>query len=371
MIVKRIGLEARKYLQREKVMAIAMVLAAITSLINPPQMEYINHQVLSLLFCLMVVISGFKKLRLLDYGALKLLDKCKDFRQVSLALVGITFISSMFITNDVALLTFVPLALAVGQTLNRDMVKLIIWQTLAANLGSAFTPMGNPQNLFLYSFYDLEPMTFLRVMLPLTAISLVWLLYLIFKGENYPLDLELPLVKVDWGIKLYVFIFLFVVNLLSVFRVVDFKIALLFTLTGVALVRPKLFRYVDYSLLLTFIGFFIFVGNISHWNVVLSVKNIFLGSELGVYITGIFLSQFISNVPAAMLLSGFTNETKALLLGVNVGGLGTLIASMASVISYKLYMENNKQVNNQYLRQFIFYNCVGLIGIGLLVWFIW
>ena len=371
MIVRRIRRQAQRMLQRDKVMAAALALAVLSSLINLPRLEYINFQVLSLLFCLMLVVTGFKKLRVLDYLAVALLQKCATYQAAGFALLALTFVSSMLVTNDVALLTFVPLTLTVARALNINAAKLVIWQTLAANLGSALTPMGNPQNLFLYAHYGIEPSAFVQIMLPLALFSAVWLVALLLSQSNYELRLKLPEVQVERGLKLYCFAFLFLLNILTVLRLVDYKLALLLTCVVVWKLSPRLFRYVDYSLLLTFIGFFIFIGNIANWQPVLWLKNSFLGSDLGVYVTAILVSQIISNVPAAMLLAGFTDAAEPLLLGVNVGGLGTLVASMASVISFKLYVANVKGENNYYLRQFTCYNVAGLAAIGVLVWLIY
>ena len=368
MIVKRIRSEAKKFVKREAIMVIALFLALISSVVSMPKVEYIDFRVLSILFSLMLVVTGLKKLKVLDFIAVKVLKKMNSFRGVATTLVGLTFFVSMVVTNDVALLTFIPLAIIVGKNIHKDMAKVIILQTLAANLGSAFTPMGNPQNLFLYAHYGLKGMEFFTYTTPMVLFSFFGLLVLLRTENKEKLNLQLTEIKLDLSMKTWIFIFLLILNVLLVFHLVDLRLALGVTVLFTMLIAKDLFRYVDYSLLFTFIGFFIFIGNISQLDFIDASKDTILGTSLGVYISGIVVSQFISNVPAAMLLAGFTDRAKELILGVNVGGLGTLIASMASVISYKLYVANNIGQGGNYLKRFLFYNIVGLLVLAPLVW---
>ena len=250
----------------------------------------------------------------------------------------ITFLAAMVVTNDVALLTFVPLTIVIARKANIDVLKIVIFQTLGANLGSSFTPMGNPQNLFIYSYFKLNPLDFFIITGPVLLLSVLFLLFLII--------------------------------LLSVFHLVDYKLTLIITIVTMLFLNKSLFSKVDFSLLLTFIGFFIFVGNISTLDSVkLFMENI-LGSGKSTFIASLLSSQVISNVPATMLLSGFTTHVKELLLGVNIGGMGTLIASLASVISYKIYSSEFEVDNNRYLKMFTYYNLVGLLIMTTIVYFI-
>lgn len=348
-----------EFLKKECVLVIAVTLAILSSFISIPKLSYIDFNVLILLFNLMVVVAAFKELKVLDSIAIGLLKKCNTYTSISLALVFITFISSMIVTNDVALITFVPLSIVIVRKANINVLKIVIFQTLAANLGSSFTPMGNPQNLFIYSFYNLSPIDFFKITLPIVILAVLFLVLLVFKDKKMNLSLDLEDVKIDNKRDVYLFGGLFLIILLSVFHVIDYKVTFLITIVMVLILNKKLFSQVDYSLLITFIGFFIFVGNISTMDVVKNFMEGILNSPKSTFLASVLSSQVISNVPATMLLSGFTDHFKELLLGVNIGGMGTLIASLASVISYKIYA--SEFGNDNYMKSFTFYNILGLI----------
>lgn len=353
----------KNFIRREIVLCAALVLAAASSLLNKPKISYIDWQVLGVLLSLMLVVSGLKSVKLLDYLALRLLKSCTAYRQVTLVLVGITFAASMFVTNDVALITFVPLALAIGKRAHMDVAQVVILQTLAANLGSMLTPCGNPQNLFLYAHYDYTAAGFFGVMAWPTLLAVALIGILIYRRRNAVLTLTLPVLKRP-DIKLTaVYLALLALNLAAVLHVVDKLMTLGVTAGAVLLLNRKLFAQVDYVLLVTFMGFFIFTGNIAHTSAVKYLEST-LGTAGGTYFAGALVSQFISNVPAAMLLAGFTNEADALLLGVNIGGLGTLIASMASLISYKLFAAEHPYQAGSYLKMFLYYNFCSLLLLG-------
>lgn len=348
-----------EFVKKECVLVIAVTLAILSSFISIPKLSYIDFKVLILLFNLMVVVAAFKELKVLDSIAIGLLKKCNTYTSISLALVFITFISSMIVTNDVALITFVPLSIVIARKANINVLKIVVFQTLAANLGSSFTPMGNPQNLFIYSFYNLSPIDFFKITLPIVILAVLFLVLLVFKDKKMNLSLDLEDVKIDNKRDVYLFGGLFLIILLSVFHVIDYKVTFLITIVMVLILNKKLFSQVDYSLLITFIGFFIFVGNISTMDVVKNFMEGILNSPKSTFLASVLSSQVISNVPATMLLSGFTNHFKELLLGVNIGGMGTLIASLASVISYKIY--TSEFGNDNYMKSFTFYNILGLI----------
>lgn len=369
-MLKKTWQEVRDTVRKESVMALSWLLAAASSFYAVPKISYIDFHVLGILFCLMLVVAGFKKLKVLDYLAVYVLTRCSSLRNITGALTGITFFSSMFVTNDVALLTFVPLAIIIGKRLRHDMAKIIILQTLAANLGSALTPMGNPQNLFLYAHYKMSSLTFLSAMTPLVLISAVWLFFLIGNERDQKMSVELSLPVLGPRNILVLYFFIFAVCLLSVFHLLDFQLAFAATFFGVFVSDRSLFRSIDYALLVTFCGFFVFIGNISSLDFIHQLQKDWLNNAAGVYWLGIVTSQLISNVPAAMLLAGFTSQAKALLLGVDVGGLGTLIASMASVISYKLYLESNPTQGRNYLMMFLYYNVMGLLIMAPFIYYL-
>lgn len=361
-------LQIKQFLRREAIFCLAVFLACASSLFQAPRLAYIDFDVLCVLLSLMLVVAGLKQVRFLDYVAVELLNRCVSRRQLTLALVGITYVSSMFVTNDVALLTFVPLALVIGKTLQLDMERSIILQTLAANLGSMLTPPGNPQNLFLYAHYNYSAGRFFCVMALPCLLSLAYIGVLIFRRPDAPLTLTLPGLPRPERRTTLVLLALLLVNIAAVLHVLPKLWALGVTLAAVLLLNRRLLLAADYSLLLTFIGFFIFIGNISHTSIAAYLQSSLLGTATGTYLAALLSSQFISNVPAAMLLAGLTQEADALLLGVNIGGLGTMIASMASVISYKLFVAEQPTLAGRYLRTFLYYNFAGLLLIGGLVY---
>jgi len=347
--------------KEDVVLLLSFLLAVLTSLISFPKIEYIDFKVLFSLFNLMIVVEAFEEYKLLEMISIRILDRFSNERKVSLVLIVITFIFSMFVTNDVALITFVPLALIIGKKTNINPAEIIIFQTLAANIGSSLTPMGNPQNLFLYSKFNINTIEFFKIMLPFVSLGLVFLFVLNFKIPNRDINFHIEEVEIKDRKKTYLFIALFVFIILSIFNIINYYIAFAVTILITFILEKKLFKEVDFALLLTFVFFFIFIGNLSN---VESIKNIFegiLNKPKSTYLSSILLSQFISNVPCAILLSGFSKNYKELLLGVDIGGMGTLIASLASVISYKFYANEYRSLKKKYLYMFTIYNFFALL----------
>ena len=357
-----------QYIKNEVVLFIAIILALVTSFFSIPKLSYIDFKVLILLFNLMIVIAAFKELNIMNYIASIFIKKCSSYKSLTIALISMCFFSSMIVTNDVSLITFVPLTLIICSSININPIKVIVFETIASNLGSSLTPMGNPQNLFLYSYFNISPIEFFKITLPLTLISLILLLIFTLKGKNYRLNVEISKTVIKNKKLSIIFFLLFVIILLSVFHIINYKIVFIITIITTIIFDKKLLIKIDYSLLITFIGFFIFIGNISSIESIrIFISNI-LNNDLNTYIGGIISSQFISNVPATMLLSGFTDYYKELLLSVNIGGLGTLIASLASVISYKLYSKEFRSESKLYLKEFTKYNFIFLVILAPIIY---
>lgn len=322
------------FLKREPVLCIAALLAVISAFFVPPSAEYLYYldcRVLALLFCLMLVVAGFQEIGFFRFLGNRMLASAKDTRSLCFILVALCFFSAMFITNDVALITFVPFAVMLLTMAGKQklLISVVVLQTIAANLGSMLTPVGNPQNLYLYSAFEIPMGTFLLTMLPLTLLSALLLGISIFLLPNEALSdisrLEQAPVQTPLTFKLLAFLALFLVCLLCVLRILPWPVMLLILLVSVFFLDRKLFSTVDYLLLLTFVCFFLFIGNVQRIPAVSEFLRSFLKDrEL---LLGTTLSQVISNVPAAILLSGFTDKVRPLLYGVNIGGLGTLIAS--------------------------------------------
>jgi Na+/H+ antiporter NhaD/arsenite permease-like protein len=316
----------------------------------------------------MAVVAGFNETGVFLQLSRKLLSKVVGIRSLSLILILLCFFTSMWITNDVALITFVPFAIMVlnlaGQA--KFIIRVIVLQTIAANLGSMLTPVGNPQNLYLYSFYNIPIFEFLKITFPYTVVSLVLLLITILCIKKEPLSIELT--KEASGsdkntYKIVIYSLLFLVCLACVLRLLDYRITAVIVLVTILFVDRVVLKKVDYSLLLTFVFFFIFVGNMGNIPAVKEVlASLLSAKELPVSIAA---SQIISNVPAAVLLSAFTDNYKALILGTDIGGLGTLVASLASLISYKFYCRTAGAKPGRYLLIFTVYNLIFLAGLCL------
>ena len=369
MEVKR---KLSEFLKRETVLTVAILLAIVSAVMIPPDREYagyIDFRTLSILFCLMTVMAGLQKLGVFRNIAKTLLRHTQNTIQLAEVLVLLCFIFSMIITNDVALITFVPFTIEILGSIHKEkhLIPVIVLQTIAANLGSMLTPIGNPQNLYLYSVSAFSFGMFIRYMLPLVAVSFFLLLaILLFRGwkeRGTRLDSasavlekeDIPMEK----IKLLLLGILFLVCMGTVLRILPYGISVLAVVIVGMIAFRDLFAQVDYFLLGTFAGFFIFVGNVqripsvSRW-----IGSVMEGKEFWL---SIGCSQIISNVPATMLLSGFTTEYKELLWGVNIGGLGTLIASLASLISYKFYASVKGAQRGRYMLVFTVYNVVFLL----------
>lgn len=347
------------FARRETVFTAAFAAAAISAVFVPPSAgyaEYFNMRVLFILFSLMTVVAGFQSCQVFTAGAEFLCRKMKNLRTTALALTVSCFFLSMFITNDVALITFVPFTLIIIKKIKafRQAAFLIVVETIAANLGSMLTPLGNPQNLFLYTQMDIPATAFIKILLPYTAFSLLILDLLTFFIPKTPIaqdgtnlsDLSSPSTpteksgrthktKANKKEKIFACTILFCLCLLCVFRLIPAHfLAFIIFVAVFATDRQILFK-VDYMLLLTFCAFFVFTGNIGKIESIKTfLQTIVKGNE---FISGILTSQIISNVPASLLLEPFCESHEKLLLGVNIGGLGTLVASLASLISYKIY----------------------------------
>ena len=360
----------KNFLKNEIVLIISFILAVISAFIvhpNPGYIDYIDFRTLALLFCLMAVMAGFNKLGIFRMLASKLLSFAKDSRSLCLILSLLCFFSSMVITNDVALITFVPFSIIILTLSNKPhlLIPLVTLETVAANLGSMLTPIGNPQNLFLFSSFEMKTAVFFRVLLPyaLLSLSLTVISAFFIKKEKLEFAPEADAGKTD--IRLCtVYLVLFFAALLTVFRVIPYMITLAVSVIAILISDRKTLAKVDYSLLLTFTFLFIFIGNLKNIAPVSDfLRSIVGGNEV---LVGIASSQIFSNVPAAILLSGFTENAADLLVGVNLGGLGTLIASMASLISFKYVIKENVSAG-KYILIFTAVNLV-FLAFNLVLW---
>ena len=372
--MKRSLKKVYQILRTQKVLDCAFVCMVVSMFWVPPSLNYlksIDWRVLSLLFSLMLVIAALERQRVFRLLAQKLLMYAKNQRSLALILVLLTFVSSMFITNDVALITFVPFAILLLELVNlqKNIAYVVVLQTIAANTGSMLTPLGNPQNLYLYNYYHYHVGEFIINMLPLTLVALAVLCICCLALPNKPLTVDFAQKeRIRDKNLLWVNLLLFGLCLLSVLRILPYYILVAIIIAVMALSQRDMFIRIDYSLLGTFVCFFVFVGNLQEIPQIAE----FLKANLADHplVLPIALSQIISNVPAALLLSSFADNGLLLLWGVNIGGLGTLIASMASLISYKYFVRFAPMEARHYFLLFTIANIIGLIVLisaGLLV----
>lgn len=372
--MKNVIANIKNFLKKETVFSVAALMAIISMFFVHPSMkylEYIDFRVLSILFCLMLLVAALREQWIFRRLAESLTKHISGSKLLELILVLLCFFGSMLITNDVALITFVPFALALlnGAGLKKDIFKVISLQTIGANLGSMLTPIGNPQNLYLYTLSGMSFGDFILLMLPLTVLSLIMLTVAVMLGKSQPITVSFD--KADMPVnrlKLSVIVVLFVVCMGTVARFVPWMYSFAAVLLIGLIMFRNLFKEVDYYLLGTFTGFFIFIGNMQQIPLISNfIEKMLDGRE---FLVSALISQIISNVPAAMLLSGFTDNLKALIYGVNVGGLGTLIASLASLISYKFYAVSKDSQKGKYLLIFTMWNILFiavLLPVGMIL----
>ncbi len=352
--------------KKDSVLFISGILAFISCFFVKPDsgyIGYINFRVIAILFSLMLVVSAYIRIGTFEYFTNKLLEKIRSEKTISLFFVILSFFMSMLLTNDVTLVTLVPFAISVLKEFNdrrRTMYTLIL-MTVSANLGSMLTPIGNPQNLYLYTEYHIGLFDFVKLMLPYSAASLILLVIavLILNKTDKTLDTAVTEeVSAPKPIFLLIYTALFVLCLLTVSNVVNFVIMLAVVASVMLVFDRKAFINIDYGLLFTFLFFFVLIGNLGRIGIIHDTLSHII--DKNVTLTAILASQFISNVPAAMLLSAFTAKGPSLLIGTNLGGLGTLIASMASLITYKFYNKEKKK-GEHYLLAFTVINIVFLV----------
>lgn len=347
------------FIKKNAVMFIALLAAIITCIFVPVDekyIEYFDYKTLTCLFCVLAVVCALKNINFFYMLARKVVQLFKNARISILALVYITFIGSMLIANDMALLTFLPLSYFVLSTTNKKkyMAFAFIMQNIAANLGGMLTPFGNPQNLYLYTKYNIENLEFLSIMAPpfIMSIILITICCIVFVKPE-PLSLDDEKIVVD-PIRIVIYVFLFALSIAIVFRGIPYWIGLIVIPAVLLICDRKALLMVDYGLLFTFVFFFIFAGNMARIEVVREFFSLLL--EKSTLLVSIISCQFISNVPSAILLSQFTGNYADLLVGVNIGGVGTIIASLASLITFREYTKHNPGKTGYYLGVFSAFN---------------
>ena len=361
------------FIRKNVVLCVAIVLAVVTSCIVPPDTKYVDYfdwKTLTCLFCTLAVVCALKNIKFFTILARKIVDCTGNLRIATVSLVYITFLGSMLISNDMALLTFLPLGFFVLTSTGKEryMAFVFIMQNIAANLGGMLTPFGNPQNLYLYSRFNIPTGEFMSIMLLPFAISvaLITLCCFVFvKSEPLVLKSE---ASVPDKKKSALYAVLFALAIAIVFRGIPYWVGLIVIPPVLFFIDRKALKMVDYPLLLTFVAFFIFSGNVSRIPEVRSVFELLLGKSTLLF--SVLSCQVISNVPSAILLSNFTDNYPALLVGVNIGGTGTLIASLASLITFREYSKHNPSKTGSYILKFSAFNFGFLIILTAVMFFV-
>jgi Na+/H+ antiporter NhaD/arsenite permease-like protein len=362
-------------LRKEPVMIIAGFFAVLSCFFIAPSLnylEYIDYDTLALLFALMAIMAGLEKIGFFTQLAENMLHLTKTVRGLILVLVLMCFFGAMFFTNDVALIMFVPFSIKVLTMVDLEdkIIITVVLQTVAANMGSMLLPIGNPQNLYLYQYFGLDFADFFNIIAPYAAISLFLLIVCVFfckchKVTNFNINDKDNKKKLDNIVWFYGI--LFVLSMLSVLRILPKTWLLLIVVLSFLLYDREVLKRVDYGLLLTFVFFFIFVGNLKAIPEISNyLQSLLMGKEM---VTTLVASQVISNVPATVLFSGFTYDYSDLLIGASLGGLGTLVASLASLISFKIFSNNTKLSKRRYLLVFTICNIAFLLVL-LMVYFL-
>ena len=357
------------FIKKNTVLCIAIVAAFVTSLVVPPDAEYLGYfdfKTLTCLFCTLACICALRNIRFFVTLAHKIISVCKNTRLCVLTLVYITFIGSMFLANDMALLTFLPLGYLVLSSTGKEkyMAFTFVMQNIAANLGGMLTPFGNPQNLYIYSAFNIPTGEFVSIMaLPFAiSIAVITACCLIFVKKE-ALEIREEETKIP-RLRAIVYLVLFALSIVIVFRIIPYQIGLVIVPVVLFFMDRDALKKVDYPLLLTFCAFFVFAGNMARIPLVRAMFEILL--EKNTLIFSALSCQFISNVPSAVLLSQFTENYRELLLGVNIGGAGTLIASLASLITFREYTKHNPKGTKKYIAVFSAFN-FGMLALLLTV----
>lgn len=352
------------FIKKEVVLSVATVLATVTCFIVPIDKEYLDYfdyKTLACLFCMLAVVAGLKNTNVFEKVSKKLIGLFHTRRAVIAALIFGTFFFDMVVANDMSLITFLPLTYIVLHSTKNDKYLAItfILQTIAANMGGMITPYGNPQNLYLYSYYNIPTLEFVTILLIQSIAVAILLIICCSFIPNEKLKLRKgKKLKVDKK-KLYVYIVLFALVILSIFRIIPYLITTIIVLATILIIDKNIFTKVDYALIATFFVFFVFSGNMAR---IPAIRDFISGIVVkNTLLAGIISCQFISNVPTAIFLSKFTTEYRELLISVNIGSLGILISSLASLITLKEFLKHQRKNMRKYILIFTAINTTFLI----------
>ena len=359
----------KKFIKGEIVLSIAICLMIITCFFVPPDKEYLNYfeiDTLLSLFSMLVVVAGLKKTNVFEIISRRIISLFKNRRSLITGLVFGTFIFDMIVANDMSLITFLPLTYIVLHATGNDKYLAItfILQTIAANMGGMITPYGNPQNLYLYSFFNIDLYEFIKILLPQYLVVIILLIIACRFISKEPLKLVRNTHFTLKREQFFLYLYQFIIVIASIFRIVPTWYALVVVLLLTFMIDKSIFKSVDFALLATFVVFFIFSGNIAR----IGFLSNFITNHISnnILLVGIISCQFISNVPSAILISKFTSNYSDLLISVNIGSLGILISSLASLITLKAFL---KYQPNNFKKYIIIYTIINLLFLGVILGF--
>ncbi len=356
----------KTFLVNDCFLSISLFAAIVTSFFNTPNWGYVDFKVIICLFELMIIVKAFEEYSLINHLSLLILNRCKNERILLQVLCLFAFISSMFLTNDVALMAVTPLLINISRKSGYNIILPTILITISANLGSCATPIGNPQNLYIFSHYQLHIGNFFSYSLPICIVSLFLLLCITFFFSPKQISFSMKDASVLEKKKIIVFSALFVLLILNILGTIPYYITLPILILVTLILNKSLLKKLDYGLLITFVCFFISVGNISNIAAIRNFLTVLTNTSTNIYLSSLLLSQIISNVPSSILLAPFSFDWHALFYGVTIGGLGTPIASLASIISYKILILEYPNKKKEYLSKFLLLNFFCLLIIGLI-----
>ncbi len=347
-----------EFVKKNTVMVVAFMAALITTFIIPIDKAYLSYfdfKTLTCLFCVLAVVCALKNINFFYMLAKQIVKRFKTARLSILVLVYITFIGSMLIANDMALLTFLPLGYFILSSTGKQryMAFTFIMQNIAANLGGMLTPFGNPQNLYLYTQFEIPNLEFIKIMAPPFVLAVMVITACCMFVKNEPLEIKDERMHVSTK-RTSLYLMLFALAILIVFRGIPYWIGLIIIPAVLFIVDRNALKMVDYPLLMTFVFFFVFSGNMARIDAVKQFFSLLLSKSTLIF--SVVSCQFISNVPSAILLSQFTENYADLLVGVNIGGVGTLIASLASLITFREYVKHNPGKGLRYVAEFSVFN---------------
>ncbi|WP_416353570.1 SLC13 family permease [Agrilactobacillus fermenti] len=357
-----------KHISKDRVLQITVVIALISLFFARPHIQDINFSTLFSLLAMMTVIQIFEYLHILDFWAYRLTTRSNNAQQLTRLFLILAFISAMFLTNDMTVLTLVPLYLKVAKRYDLPEVVPVTLIGMTANIGSALTPFGNPHNIFLLSHYDVPIPTFFKWSIPLAVcgILMVGIFSLLIRRKEVPAVMvyDIKIQKRPTLLAGCVVLLVF----LSVFKIIPSWISAIAAVALALGLDRHIMAKVDYALILTFVGFFIIVSNLGQIQPLVALLSLLEHSKLSVYLSSLGVSQLISNVPSTILLARFTHHAIALFFGSNIGGLGTFVASMANLLLFKQYTHYGTRKRSTYLTGFFSLNIIGLIVLGSLGW---